>query len=223
MFPIRDHNPSHKIPFVTVAIIVVNALLFFIELMTPDLDAFIIKFALVPSAVSFVNPATLMPFLSSMFLHGGWLHILSNMWFLWIFGDNIEGTLGHLPFTLFYLLSGFGASLLQYMIDPTSSIPILGASGAIAGVLGGYLVFFPQAKIETLVTTFGGFMSRVNVPARFMLFYWFAIQLFSGVGSVAAGAHNQGGVAFFAHVGGFAVGWLIAKLLKPRQEWIRVE
>ncbi len=111
MFPIRDHNPSHKFQFITIAIIAVNVLLFFRELTTPDLDAFITQYALVPSAVSFVNPATLLPFLSSMFLHGGWLHILSNMWFLWIFGDNIEATLGHIKFALFYLVSGFGAAL----------------------------------------------------------------------------------------------------------------
>lgn len=223
MFPIRDHNPSHKFPLLTIGIIAINTYLFFLELTAPDLDAFIYQYALVPKTIDLLNPVTLWPFVSSMFLHGGWLHILSNMWFLWIFGDNIEATLGHLKFIVFYLLTGFAAGLTQYLIDPSSTIPILGASGAIAGVLGGYLVLFPQAKIETLVTSFGGFLTTVNLPAYFMLFYWFATQLFAGVGSVAVGLHNQGGVAFFAHAGGFAAGWLIMKLIRPTQTWVRTE
>ena len=141
----------------------------------------------------------------------------------WIFGDNIEATLGHFKYVIFYLICGLGAGLLQYIIDPTSTIPMLGASGAIAGVLGGYLVLFPHAKIDTLVT-FGLFMSRIQVSALIMLGYWFIIQLFSGFGSIAIDTGEEGGVAFFAHIGGFAVGWLITHLLvKPRLTWQRVE
>lgn len=223
MFPFRDHNPSHKFPFITILIILTNAYFFFLELTSPDIEAFIVQYALVPERIHLVNPLTLWPFISSMFLHGGWLHILSNMWFLWIFGDNIEATLGHFRFLSFYLVTGLAAGFTQYMIDPASSIPVIGASGAIAGVLGGYLVLFPHAKIETLVTTFGGFMTSVNVPASLMLVYWFVTQLFSGVGSVAIGAHTQGGVAFFAHAGGFAAGWILMTLFKPALKWVRVQ
>lgn len=222
MFPIRDHNHSHKFPLVTLFIIALNALFFFVELTSPDLEAFLYEYALVPSKINFFDPLTLWPFISSMFLHGGWLHILSNMWFLWIFGDNLEATLGHVKYLAFYLVTGIIAGLAQYLIDPPSSIPVLGASGAIAGVLGGYLVLFPHAKIESLVT-FGIFISRINVPASLMLIYWFVTQLFSGVGSVAAGIHDQGGVAFFAHAGGFAAGWVLMHFLKPLVSWRRLE
>lgn len=222
MFPIRDHNPSNKFPLVTIVLIVLNVLFFLIELSVPDLDVFLGKYALIPQLVHWGDPSTWFPFLSSMFLHGGWLHILSNMWFLWIFGDNIEATLGKVRFVVFYLLSGLAAALLQYAIDPASSIPVLGASGAIAGVLGGYLVLFPSAKIETLIAGFG-FLTRVNVPASFMLVYWFAIQLFSGVGSLAVYEAGQGGVAFFAHIGGFVAGWLMIRLFRSQLDWVRIE
>lgn len=222
MFPIRDHNHSHRFPIITVLIILLNAVLFFIELSTPDLDAFLYNYALVPSKILLTDPFSWWPFVSSMFLHGGWLHILSNMWFLWIFGDNIEATLGHVKYLLFYLFTGIIAGLAQYFVDPTSTIPMLGASGAIAGVLGGYLVLFPHAKIETLATL-GMFVSRINVPASIMLIYWFATQIFSGVGSIAVGTHEQGGVAFFAHAGGFAAGWLVMQIVKPALTWRRVE
>ncbi len=223
MFPIRDHNPSHKFPYVTLTIILINALVFLLELTVPDQEFFIYTYALVPDKINFFVPATLPPFLTSMFMHGGWLHIISNMWFLWIFGDNIEASLGHFRFITFYLISGFSASLLQYLIDPASIIPMLGASGAIAGVLGGYLVLFPHARIETLVTYFGGFISKVNVPASLMLVYWFVTQLFSGVGSIAIGAGDMGGVAFFAHIGGFAAGWVIIRVFKSRLTWYKIE
>ncbi|HCS78214.1 TPA: rhomboid family intramembrane serine protease [Patescibacteria group bacterium] len=219
MFPIRDHHPSSRFPLVTILIITINCFIFFLEMTAPDLDQFIAQYALLPATVNFLNPLTLVPFLTSMFLHGGWLHILSNMWFLWIFGDNIEATLGSIGFLMFYLFAGFAASLLQFFIDPTSVIPVLGASGAIAGVLGGYLVLFPRAQIETLVTL-GYYVSRINVSAQIMLIYWFITQLFSGVGSLAIGVAAQGGVAFFAHIGGFAAGWLLTQLfIKPRLKW----
>ena len=221
MFPIRDQHPSHKFPLVTILLIAINCVVFFLELTAPDPEVFINQFALTPAAINFLNPTTLVSFLTSMFLHGGWLHILSNMWFLWIFGDNVEATLGSLGFLFFYLFTGLAASLLQYFIDPTSAIPVLGASGAIAGVLGSYLVLFPRAQIETLITL-GYYVSRINVSAQVMLIYWFITQLFSGVGSITVGV-GEGGVAFFAHIGGFAAGWLLTQLfIKPRQTWQQI-
>ncbi len=223
MFPIRDHNPSSKLPVITLLLIGMNAVAFFIELRSPNLDAFLQQYALVPALVDFSHPATLWPFLTSMFLHGGWLHILSNMWFLWIFGDNVEATLGHFKYLAFYIICGLAAAILQFTVTPGSEIPMLGASGAIAGVLGGYLVLFPQSQIETLVTSFGGYLRTINVPASFMLLYWFGTQLFAGVGSIAVGMHESGGVAFFAHIGGFAAGWIIMKVVSPQVTWRRIE
>lgn len=223
MFPLRDHHPSHVFPLVTILIIAINALVFFLEIMAPDPDAFIYTFALVPKEINLTDIGTLYPFITSMFMHGGWLHILSNMWFLWIFGDNIEATLGKFNYTIFYLVSGLAGSLAQYFLMPDSTIPMLGASGAIAGALGGYLVLFPHARIETFVAL-GYTMTTINVPASIMLGYWFITQLFSGVGSVAISSAESGGVAFFAHIGGFAAGWLLTQFyFKPRANWYRVE
>lgn len=170
------------------------------------------NYALVPALVDFGNPATWWPFIWSMFMHGGWLHIISNLWFLWIFGDNVEAFLGHIGFLLFYLLTGIAASLVQFFFMSGSEIPTLGASGAIAGVLGAYLVLYPRHKIDTLVISFGGFLQKLQIPASFMLGYWFIIQLFSGVGSL--GAAGQGGVAWWAHIGGFASGYLFTQAVK---------
>lgn len=212
MFPISDHNPSHKTPIVTMAIIAITSFVFFLELSAPDLEVFIRQYALIPNLVDFSNWNTLLPFIYSVFLHGGWLHIISNMWFLWIFGDNIEAALGHLSFLIFYLISGIAAGLLQFLFASTSDIPMLGASGAVAGVLGAYLALYPRHKIDTLIPTFGGFMTQVQLPASIMLGYWFIIQLFSGVGSLAS--TFAGGIAWWAHVGGFAAGWIMIKLLR---------
>ena len=223
MFPIKDHNPSHKTPFITLLIIAAASYIFFLQLGSADPELFVFIYGLVPEKFNLTDYSTWMPLFTSMFLHGGWLHIISNMWFLWIFGDNVEATLGHVKYLLFYLISGLVAGLTQYFLAPTSGIPMIGASGAIAGVLGGYLVLFPHAKIETLVMGFGFYTTTVNVSAQFMLFYWFIMQLFSGVGSVASGLHNQGGVAFFAHVGGFVAGWLMMQFLKPIINSRRIE
>lgn len=221
MFPIRDHNSSHKRPYITIAIIAINVLVFFYQLIVPNLENFIQTYALVPASIDFLNISTLVPFITSMFLHGGWFHLLSNMWFLWIFGDNVEATFGRIGFILMYLLSGLSGSFLQYIFSTGSAIPMLGASGAIAGVLGAYLVFFPRASIETLVIYFG-FYRRINVSAKIMLFYWFATQLFSGVGTVVVGALASGGVAWFAHIGGFVSGFVLSKQFKKRLTWYRI-
>ncbi len=222
MIPIRDHNPSHKFPFLTLLLIAVNSYMFFLQLSSPDLELFVFTYGLVPAAFDIFDFRTWFPLLTSMFLHGGWLHIISNMWFLWIFGDNVEATIGKVRYLLFYFLSGVVAALVQYFVIPTSEIPMIGASGAIAGILGGYMVLFPHAQIETLVIGFGLYATTINVPAQFMLFYWFITQFFSGVGSMASGMHTQGGVAFFAHIGGFVAGWLLMQRLKSTISWRRV-
>src|SRR3989338_2746659 len=135
MFPIRDHNPSNRTPFITWLIIAITSHVFYLEITAPDLEVFIRQYALIPAQINFLNPSTLLPFFYSIFLHGGWLHIISNMWFLWIFGDNVEATLGHIKYIFFYIISGLAAGLLQYIISTFANIPMLGASGAIAGVL----------------------------------------------------------------------------------------
>lgn len=218
MIPIRDNNRSNKFPFFTLLIIAVNILVFLLELTIPDPDTFVTSYALIPASVDFLNPETLVPFFTSMFLHAGFVHLLSNMWFLWIFGDNLEADLGKLKFLLFYFLSGLTGGFLQYLLVSNSTIPTLGASGAIAGVLGGYLVFFPRAKIETLVAVFGGYLRRIELPAQVMLAYWFVTQLFSGTAGVISGQMALGGVAWFAHIGGFVAGWLMAKVLKKEND-----
>ncbi len=211
MFPLRDSHPTYIFPVITLLIIVINVLVFIIEIISPNPDVFIAGYALIPSLVDFKDIFTLIPFITSQFLHAGFIHIIGNMWFLKIFGDNVEEKFGHLGFLAIYLLSGVIGGLAQYIFVPNSEIPMLGASGAVAGVLGAYLVFFPKHRIETLVPM--GFFTRIiNIPASFMLLYWFVIQFFSGVGSFAI--TQVGGVAWWAHVGGFATGWIIARLIQ---------
>jgi len=207
MLPIRDHQRASKTPILTYLIIVVNILVFLIELASPD--DFIFQYALIPVLVNFGSLQTLTPFITSQFLHAGFLHIISNMWFLNIFGDNVEERFGKLLYLPIYLISGVVGAVSQYLLSPGSDIPMLGASGAVAGVLGAYLVFFPRHTVETLIP-FGFFSQIVNLPASVILIYWFVIQFFSGVGSIAVA--QVGGVAWFAHIGGFATGWLIAKV-----------
>jgi membrane associated rhomboid family serine protease len=217
MFPIRDSQPSYSKPVITVLIIVINLLVFLFEFSLDPytLNAFIATYGLVPDQFHFSAIFT------SMFLHGGWLHVLGNMWFLWIFGDNIEDILGHDKYLLFYLVCGVAAAISQTFLNPFSRVPMVGASGAIAGVMGAYLVKFPRAQIHTLVTLFF-FFFLTDVPAWAMLIYWFVIQLFSGVGSIAASQYTQGGgTAFFAHVGGFVTGIVLIKVLGTRQPYSR--
>jgi len=208
VFPLRDNHKSRRFPLVTVLLILVNIYVFFRELTAPDTESFINSYSLIPYNVNFSELSTLTPFITSQFLHAGFLHIISNMWFLRIFADNAEEKFGHFNFLVVYIVSGATGGFLQYLFSPDSRLPMLGASGAVAGVLGAYLVFFPHHKVETLVP-YGLFMSVVSIPASVMLIYWFIIQFFSGVGSIAAA--QTGGVAFWAHVGGFVTGFLIAK------------
>jgi membrane associated rhomboid family serine protease len=209
MFPIRDTQPSYSKPYVTILLIVINMLIFLYEFsLSPySRDHFIATYGMVPDEFSFFT------LLTSMFLHGGWMHVLGNMWFLWIFGDNIEDTLGHGKYLLFYIACGMIAGLAQFIVNPTSRVPTVGASGAIAGVMGAYIVKFPHSRIVSLVTILI-FFTTVEVPAWLMLIYWFFIQAFQGVGSIGYSHISRGGgVAYMAHVGGFIAGALLVLLM----------
>jgi len=212
MFPLRDENPSQSVPAVTRALIALNSAAFVYELVLgPELKPFMFAWAMVPARLTLalrygeepiVRPA--LTLVTSMFLHGGWLHLIGNMWYLWIFGDNVEDRLGRGKFLLFYLAAGIVAALLQYALAPASQLPTVGASGAIAGVLGGYLVAFPRARVVTLVPLFP-FFQVMALPAVVVLGFWFVIQFFNGALSLGFGGAG-GGVAWWAHVGGFAFG-----------------
>jgi membrane associated rhomboid family serine protease len=200
MFPVSDVIPSRTTPFVTVTLIVLNALAFVYELTLDDADlqAVVLSHGVVPAYFSWPSVVT------SMFLHGGWLHVLGNMLYLWIFGDNVEDRFGHGRFALFYLGCGAAAALGQVATSPLSLVPMVGASGAIAGVMGAYFVLFPHSRVLTAVFIVF-FMDLIEIPAIFFLGIWFLMQFFSGVGSLGTDA-AQGGVAFWAHIVGFAVG-----------------
>jgi len=214
MFPLRDTQPSYSKPVVTVILIVINILIFLFEFSLDPYsqNTFISDWGLVPDRFHLANVFT------SMFLHGGWMHVLGNMWFLWIFGDNIEDILGHGKFLVFYLACGLAAAMTQVLFSPDSRIPMVGASGAIAGVMGAYMVKFPHSRINTLI--FYIFITTVEVPAWVMLIYWFFIQLVSGVGSLGAQV-SQGGTAFLAHVGGFVAGIGLIFLMRPKERYSR--
>ncbi len=216
MIPLRDTQRSYSFPVVTILLIAINAAVFLYEM---SLDPFsrnhlVAMYGLVPFHFTALSLVT------AMFLHGGWLHIIGNMWFLWIFGDNVEDVLGHFKFLLFYLLCGVAAGLAQVAAGPHSRIPMIGASGAIAGVMGAYLVKFPRSRILTLVFIVV-FVTTVELPAAFVLVYWFILQFFSGVGSVAYSHLSQGGVAWFAHIGGFLVGIILIYIFPTRDIYRR--
>jgi membrane associated rhomboid family serine protease len=216
MIPLRDTQPRYSTPYVTIALIVVNSVIFLFEL---SLDPFsrnhlIYAYGIVPDRL---HVATLV---TSMFLHGGWMHIIGNMWFLWIFGDNIEDILGHGKYLFLYFACGVAAGILFVLTSPYSRVPTIGASGAIAGVMGAYVVKFPHARVLTLLFIFV-FVTTIEVPAVIMLVYWFVIQLFSGLGSIADSHVAQGGVAWFAHVGGFLAGMLLVSILPTRPRYGR--
>jgi rhomboid family protein len=216
VFPLRDVIPSRTTPFVTMAIIVVNVLAFLYEQsFDPDsLDAFIRTWGFVP--VVFTWPSIF----SSMFLHGGLWHLAGNMWSLWIFGDNVEDRLGHFRYLGFYVLCGVLAAVAHFWSDPTSAVPTIGASGAIAGIMGAYFVLYPRSRVLTLVFLII-YIDIIEVPAVVFLGFWFLMQLVSGVGALAATTQASGGIAFWAHVAGFAAGAALVKLLaRPIQgEW----
>lgn len=205
MFPIRDSQTSRQFPFINLLLILANIYFFVGELIAPDIELFIAQYALIPQAVNFLDINTLKPFITSLFLHAGFLHILSNMWFLWIFGDNVEAKIGHFKYLLFYVFGGITAGLAQYFAIADTSIPMMGASGAIAAVLGAYLRFFPKNTVDTIVPIFG-LPIIVAIPAAFILLYWFVVQAFNGVAAVLVTTAATGGIAYIAHAGGFITG-----------------
>ncbi|MBZ5596121.1 MAG: rhomboid family intramembrane serine protease [Acidobacteriia bacterium] len=216
MFPLRDTQPSYSRPLITVLIIILNAVVFLHEISLDDYSRnyFIMHYGLVPARFHFSA------ILTSMFLHGGWMHVIGNMWFLWIFGDNVEDAFGHVKYLAFYLLCGIAAAMTQVAFSAGSRLPMVGASGAIAGVMGAYLIKYPKARIVTLVFIFI-FITTIEVPASLMLLYWFFIQFFTGVGTIGYSHVSQGGTAFFAHIGGFIAGMILVKVLGTRQTFVR--
>ena len=220
LIPLRDVNPSTATPVITRTLIALNLALFFYELaLGPELRGFLFEWGLVPARLTaatrgaepLAGPAFTL--ISSMFLHGGWAHVIGNLWYLWIFGDNVEDLLGPAGFLLFYLAAGVVAALLQFALHADSRMPTIGASGAIAGVLGAYLVSYPKARVVTLVPLFPLFQV-VALPAVLVLGLWFVFQFFSG--ALALGGPAAGGVAWWAHVGGFAFGLVAMKLIGRR-------
>jgi hypothetical protein len=225
MLPIKDDQPRFSTPFITYFLIALNLLIFLFESsLDPDsLKIFFNQFAIVPSHLSaflagspkYSLPAVILPFFTSMFLHGGWLHVIGNMWFLYIFGDNVEDYLGHFNYLTFYLLSGLIAMSCQVAMDIHSRVPNLGASGAIAGVLGAYFVLYPRARVLTWI-----FIIVIYLPAWVILGYWFVFQFLSGTATTLASAGHSvggGGIAFWAHVGGFVAGVGLIKIFPQRR------
>jgi membrane associated rhomboid family serine protease len=223
MIPIRDLSRTHTTPIVTYTLIILNAVIFIYSMLLPipELEAFMQTYSIIPHQIT--QGEALHSLLTSMFLHGSLGHLISNMLFLNIFGDNLEDHLGHVNYLLFYLVSGIGGSVLQIFFNPASTIPNLGASGAIAGLMGAYLVLFPYHRIEILFS-FGFYLRRAAVPAFSMLIYWIFAQFLGGLGQLAIA--DAGGVAYLAHIGGFLTGWLLIKFFnkqKHQPDLIRVE
>jgi len=246
-FPYRDDNPKILVPYVTYGIIALNALVFLFQISLTNLGQyeFTLSYGLIPGMMGRVSAADIVAFHSnhlsqmysqyvhlnaaphspiitiftSMFMHGGWMHIIGNMWFLWLFGDNVEGSLGHVKYAVFYLLAGLAAGLAQISIEPGSVYPMVGASGAIAGVLGAYMVRFPKANVHVFIFLFI-FFTTIMVPAYIVIGIWFLEQLTNGLGSLGMG--TTGGVAWFAHIGGFLAGVGIERVFRRnrRLRWI---
>jgi membrane associated rhomboid family serine protease len=221
MIPLRSSEPHYTRPTVTLVIIAANVAVFLYQFSlgfnTYAGNRFIMQHGIVPDRFSYASRLT------SMFIHGGFLHILGNMWFLWIFGRGVEDVLGHAKYLFLYFACGFAAAFLFVLLNSNSTIPTVGASGAIAGVMGAYLIKFPRAYIRTLVFIVV-FITTFDIPAAFLLIYWFALQFFSGLGSVGYSAQMSGGVAWFAHVGGFLAGMALMFLMPTRQRartWYR--
>ncbi|NOY76939.1 MAG: rhomboid family intramembrane serine protease [Calditrichaeota bacterium] len=224
MIPLKDTIPSRHFPIVNFLIIMVNVWAFFIEVsLGPAIQNFLQVYGFVPA--HFTHPAAfgmdpffgrIIPIFTAMFLHGGWLHIIGNMWFLWIFGDNVEDAMGHGRYLIFYLLCGVAATMTQYAVNPASTIPNIGASGAIAGVMAAYLLMYPRAKILTLLIIII-FIDIIEIPAFIFILFWFALQLVYGLVALPAAHMATGGVAYFAHIGGFATGLILVWFFKEKR------
>jgi len=218
MIPLRDVIPSRTTPYITVTIIVLNAVAWLYEVALPheSLNQFLTIYGVVPAYFAWPTLIT------SMFLHGSWSHVIGNMWYLWIFGDNVEDRVGQGRFIVFYLLCGIVAALGQVVVDPNSTLPTIGASGAIAGVMGAYFVLYPHSRVLTLIPWI--FIQIVELPAIMLLGFWFLMQLFSaGTLAVTANTHGGGGVAFAAHVAGFVAGVggvFVFRKRAPDTRWI---
>lgn len=221
MIPLRDTTKSTRFPFVNLTLIALNILVFLFEISLGDkMNAFIYHFGLIPANVFSTSAGIgltdrITPFFSSMFVHGGWLHIIGNALFLYIFGDNVESRMGHFKYLLFYLVCGFLAALFHIITNIGSLVPMVGASGAISGVLGAYITFYPKSRILTLVPIFF-FIQLIHIPAAVFIFVWFIIQFISGVGTLGA-ASESGGVAFWAHIGGFVAGLVLARFFDDKK------
>jgi membrane associated rhomboid family serine protease len=223
MIPLRDENPSRTIPIVNVCLILANVSVFVYQyFLTPGGPVQLtLRLGFIPYELANVvdlSPKNLVPapltIFTSMFLHGGWIHLLSNMLYLWIFGDNVEDILGHFKYLFFYLMCGLMASLTHGLLNFSSQVPTIGASGAIAGVLGAYMLLFPRARVRTFVMLFV-FIHVINVPAIILLGYWILIQVLSAI--TEFGTQKTGGIAWFAHVGGFVSGFLLSIMMRKRR------
>src|SRR6202521_1721495 len=231
MIPIRDDQPRFSTPYITYFLVALNTVVFLYELAVgaqshEALNAMIYQFGIVPDHIGSVLTgethlsvaAAFLPILTSMFLHGSWLHIIGNMWVLWIFGDNIEDYLGHFPYLIFYLVCGFAAAITHILLNAGSDVPTVGASGAIAGVMGAYFVLYPRARVLIWFPPIFFF----HLPAWLVLGYWFFVQFLSGAAtSIAETSQTSGGIAFWAHVGGFVAGIVLIKLLPERPQRYR--
>lgn len=231
MIPIGDSPRRRTFPFVNWTLIILNVIVFIYELSLPterQLNAFFLTWGVVPA--EFRNfwenpdPGLLIPLVTSQFLHGGWLHIIGNMLFLWVFGDNVEDAMGHLRYLIFYLLGGILAALAHIALNPNSTVPAVGASGAIAAVMGAYLVLYPTAIVQVLVPVFLFFWT-FHIPALVLIGIWFLTQLFAGlaeIGAIGEATGGEAGVAFWAHIGGFIAGLVLVFFFRRRRRRIWV-
>jgi membrane associated rhomboid family serine protease len=215
MFPLSDHLPRRTTPIINYLLVAANVLMFFWELsLGPDIEPVLFAVAFIPARFWYSpDLANILTMFVSMFLHGGWIHLGGNMLYLWIFGDNVEDRLGHGKYLLFYFLCGIAATMTHAVVNAGSRVPSIGASGAIAGVLGGYILMFPRARVTTLIPIFV-FITVREIPAVVVLGLWFVLQLFTGAASLGVpGAAEAGGVAYFAHIGGFITGMILVVLM----------
>lgn len=221
MIPYKDDNPTSSFPFFTILIIGLNIGIYLVQVFSSSTERFALLYGAIPSSIlTFHSNQPIHPLLTvftSMFLHGGLFHLAGNMLYLWIFGNNIEDTLGHIKFLLFYLLAGIFAAYSHAIIEgPSSNVPMIGASGAISGILGAYLVLYPHARIHTLMI-FGFFIQVIRIPALIVIGFWAIIQILNGI--ITAGIAAKGGVAWFAHIGGFLFGLFTIRLWRPKRRY----